>query len=171
MPIFIENDGSVKVNKKDYNFDYGYDGDYEKVDDVDSKINQDEKSDNSYQRTANKIVNISANQLSEQNTSKRHFQKILLVFFIILLSVQFLAIIVLVLIKGFSKNFEISDAILLTFITSVFVETLGVIAIMVKFSFNNEQETKIISILNSYIKDFKVYNSSEHGSKSNQKSE
>lgn len=160
-----KNNNFVEVDAKSLNIDYGYDGVYEQVDERDNELRQDEKSDDSYQKTASRIVEISENQLKEQNCTKKELQKILLVFFVVLLSLQLLSIVVLVLIKGFCKNFNISDSILLTFITSAFVETLGVIAIMVKFSFNIKQETNIISILSSYIKDFKVYNSSEHKTK------
>lgn len=147
--------------------DFGFDGDYEDVDKSDEKIkekSQDEKSDDSYQNTARKIVNISASQLKSQNKTKTKMQKILLKFFSALLILQFIAIIVILLLKGFSVNlFNLSDTVILAFITSVFVETLGIVAIMVKNSFNHTQETEIISILNSYISNFKIYNSSEHG--------
>lgn len=156
--------GSVQIDDDSISLDYGNQDDYEQIDERDVELVQDKKSDDSYQETASRIVDISENQLKEHNDTKKDLQKILLIFFIFLLSIQIIAIIGLVLLKGFCGSFKINDNVLITFITSAFVETLGVIAIMVKFSFNIEQETKIISILSSYIKDFKVYNSSEHGS-------
>ena len=148
-------------------WDYSDDGDFETVDSIDKKVVQDEKSDDTYQETASRIVDISEMQLNNQHDSKMILQKRLLWFFIALLSVQTIAIIAVVLLNGFWERFTLNDGVVISFITSAFVETLGVVALMVKFAFNNEQETKIISILNSYIEHFKVYNSSEHKSNMN----
>ena len=148
-------------------WDYSDDGDFETVDSIDKKVVQDEKSDDTYQETASRIVDISEMQLNNQHDSKMILQKRLLWFFIALLSVQTIAIIAVVLLNGFWERFTLNDGVVISFITSAFVETLGVVALMVKFAFYNEQETKIISILNSYIEHFKVYNSSEHKSNMN----
>ena len=152
---------------EDLNWDYSDDGDFETVDSIDRRVVQDEKSDDTYQETASRIVDISEIQLNNQHDSKTKLQKRLLWFFIALLSVQTIAIVVVILLNGFNKRFQLNDGVIIAFITSAFVETLGVVALMVKFAFNNEQETKIISILNSYIEHFKVYNSSEHKSNIN----
>lgn len=152
--------------------DFGEDGEYELVDKVDSNVqSQDQKSDDSYQKTAREIVKISKDQLNKQYRSKRSMQNILLNFFVSLLLSQFFFIIVTVMLKGLNENFVLSDQIILVLITSVFVETLGVIAIMVRFAFNSNQEIEIISILHSYIKDFKIYKSSEHDIPKNNKDE
>lgn len=156
----------VQLDSQNLIIDYGIDGNYEQVEEVDSELRQDEKSDNAYQKTADKIVNISNDQLDAQRKMKDKAKSKLLNFFIALLFIQFLSIVAIVVLKGL-RYFDISDSVLIVYITSVFVETLGVIAIMVKSSFNSAQEIEIIKILNSYIKDFKVYNSSEHRGENN----
>lgn len=157
------NDEEVDFDESFFDFDYGIDGEYEEADEVDSAVQtQDEKSDDAYQKTTDKIVEISKEQLIKQYDSKKDLQKILSIFFVVFIAVQFLLLIVLLLIKGFYKDFKLENVVILSYMTSVFVETLGAIIIMIQFAFDSKQETKILSILSSVISNFKVYNSSEH---------
>lgn len=171
-----KNDGEIIFKSKNFKtigvndilsgFDFGDDGEYEDVDEIDNEIaTQDVRSDNTYQVTAKKIVRASIKQLIDQNSTKNGLRKVLLNSFIWLLFLQLLLIAVLVILSSCSINFNVDKTVLITIITSVFVETLGVIAIMVKYAFDNTQEVEIINILHSYISNFKVFNSSEHQSK------
>lgn len=153
-----------------FDVDYGDDGEYEDVDELDLTFQtQDEKSDNAYQKTTDKIVEISRNQLKNQYDSKIELQKNLSRFFSVFLSFQFGALVIFMVMKGFIKDFKLSDSIILAYMTSVFVESLGAIIIMIKFAFNSEQETEILHILNSVISKFKIYNSYEHGKNNHKK--
>lgn len=146
--------------------DFGEDGAYENVDEVDSELaSQDVISDNTYQLTAKMIVNASIEQLNTQNTTKNDIRRALLNAFLWLLFLQLLLITVLVVLSSWLPSFVVDKSVLISIITSVFVETLGVIAIMVKYAFDSTQEVKIIDILHSYISNFKIFNSSEHQSK------
>lgn len=145
----------------------------EEIEENDEEINtQDIISDNTYQITAKGIVTASIEQLESQNYTKNCLRKKLLTSFIWLLFLQLLLITVLVVLSSVNIGFSVDKSVLITIITSVFVETLGVVAIMVKFAFDSTQEVEIINILHSYISNFKIFNSSEHKhKKSNQKEE
>lgn len=44
-----------------------------------------------------------------------------------------------------------------TYIVSAFVETLGVVAVMVRFAFDTKQEVEILSTLNGIVEHFQKY--------------
>ena len=78
-------------------------------------------------------------------------------FFSIFISVQFIALIVMLFLRGFIQAFDISDTLFTAYIVSVFVETLGIVAVMVKFAFDTKQEVEILSTLNGVIEHFQKF--------------
>lgn len=54
-------------------------------------------------------------------------------------------------------SFSISDDLIKTYIVSAFVETLGVVAVMVRFAFDTKQEVEILSTLNGIVEHFQKY--------------
>ena len=115
------------------------------------------ESDIEYRKIAKSIVDISNDQLGKQNKSKIDLKESFETFFKWLLSLQLIAIFVLLIIKGFFKDFNITDSVLIAVISSVFVESLGIVAVMVKYAFDSEQEVKILEILKELIKNYQKY--------------
>lgn len=126
--------------------------------DLGSKFSQAEKSDNAYQNITRQIIDITEENLNNQVEDKKQSRVILQWFVIILLAVQFVALIIMIFCNGL-LNIDVD--IIETYIVSVFVETLAGLFIMIKFTFNNSQEVELIKVLNSIIANFKKYVSSE----------
>lgn len=103
------------------------------------------------------IVKLSSNQLVSQQEkkigSRESFQK----FFIWLLIGQMSALIILIIAKAIFKDFNLTDKVIITFITSIFVETLAVVGIMIKFNFDSSQEVQILKILNGVVEKFQKF--------------
>ena len=127
----------------------------------DSLYPEDFKDTNaSYNRIAHKIVNIAGDQLKSQNDSKIILKKKLSGFFRTFLIVQLIAILLLIAGQMTCKILWpsrecVSDKIIITFITSVFVETLSGIILMITYAFNSKDEIQITKILSDVIKNFK----------------
>lgn len=145
-------------SEKTFTLDEGKD--YTKVpisgSEIDSRIRQE--SENCYIDIVSRIVNISEKQLTEQRKGKEGFRKFFVIFFCIFISIQFLALLAMVALNAFVTSFSVSDGLLNTYIVAVFVETLGVVAVMVKFAFNTKQEVELLATLNSVVEHFQKFN-------------
>lgn len=108
-------------------------------------------SEEGYVYVVEEIVDASIKQLDFQNDGKENIRKKLLIFFMVFLGVQFVSLFTILLFKGFRSEFYITDEILLAFIGSVFVETLGAVIIMIKFAFDSAQENVALEILHGVI--------------------
>lgn len=110
-------------------------------------------SERAYVDVTEKVVNASIDQLSNQFESKRKLKSALSKFFIAFITAQYIFLVVLLLIKAFwVPNY--SETIILSYITSVFLETLGAIIIMVTHSFASKEEVKILKILSDVFSSF-----------------
>lgn len=107
-----------------------------------------------YSKIVEEVIRVSKGQLEEEGKKKRELRGFFTRLFSVFIIVQFIALLVLILIKGFSSTFAISEALLTTYIVSVFVETLGIIAAMVTFVFNSKEEVNIINTLNAAIANY-----------------
>ena len=115
-----------------------------------------DKSEKNYIEIAQNIVEVSSEQLWLQNSSKRRLKNIFTTFFIFFISVQYLVLVALLFVKAF-VDINLTDAMLIAYITSVFVETLAAIAVMIKYAFDSEQEVQILAILNSVISNYQKF--------------
>lgn len=144
--------------------------DFEKIDSVvqPQQINEENlnvraqddllvKSENAYVSIAKDIVETSASQLKNQNCVKDELRKKFSQFFRWFLIAQYLVLVALLVIKSFADT-GLTDTVLLAYIASVFVETLGALIVMVKYSFDSSQEVKILEILNGVISSFQKFN-------------
>ncbi len=113
-----------------------------------------------YIKIVEEIVDSSKQQLFSQHDNKSSIRKKFQNFFIKLLSWQMVAVIALIILSACFKWFDISDKVIIVFITSVFVETLGAIVIMIKFAFDNTQEVQILKILSGAIRNFQKFKKS-----------
>ena len=105
-------------------------------------------SEEKYMDNVEKIIDSSIYQLQVQNEFKIKTRLYFIKFFSTFLSVEFIGLLVILF---FNKYFCITEPIILAYITSVFLETIGVIYLMVKFTFNSQQENQSLQILNNAI--------------------
>ena len=116
------------------------------------------ESDENYRKLAYDIFEASRSQLEKQNGKKDELKKQFTSYFKWILVIQLLALFVIIILKGFSLyDFDVSDNVFVAIIVSVFVETLGVIGIMIKYAFDSDQEVQILTILNSIVKDYQKF--------------
>lgn len=129
--------------------------DNKSADDIDSDLKR--ASEDTYREIAEDIVKISSAQMELQNKSKNDLKKTFTIFFMIFISIQYLILIIFMFIKMFAKSVELTDTVLISYITSVFVETIGAIIIMIKYAFDSKQEVEILKILNGVISNFQKF--------------
>ena len=115
------------------------------------------ESEKAYREIARDIVDVSEGQLKEQNDSKSSLKLTFTVFFIVFIIVQYAVMIAFLYAKAFIPGIGLSDTIVITYITSVFVETLGAIIFMIKYAFDSSQEVNILKILNSVIRYYQKF--------------
>lgn len=107
-----------------------------------------------YYGIVEKVIDVSEEQLKKDGEKKRDLRDFFTYFFSYFILAQFIVLLALMFLNSSSEKFNISDALLTTYIISVFVETLGIIAAMVAFVFSSEEEVKIIDILNAVIANY-----------------
>lgn len=144
----------------DFSLEYEYNANdnigFDSLDD-ESKRDLEKVSDEDYRKITSRIVEISSEQLNTQNESKKSLKDTLMKFFRILLYVQMGVLFLLIILNGACGKFNLSDSVLITLITSMFVETLGGVIVMVKYAFNSNQEVEILKILNSVVQNYQKY--------------
>ena len=115
-------------------------------------------SDKGYQKIAERVVTISEDYLKKQDDRKKPLQESFNKFFTKLLGMQYIVMIGLFLLNSFSCiPFTISESLLMTYIVSVFVETLGAISVMLAFAFTSKEESNIVEVLNAVISNHQKY--------------
>lgn len=115
--------------------------------------------ENNYYSIVSQIISVSSKQLENEEDYKKNVRAKFVEFFQRLLCWQFAGLVALLAVKGFANNFSISEAIITTYIVSVFVETLGVVAVMVKYAFDSTHEVQILDTMNQAIREFQKYES------------
>lgn len=129
--------------------------DNDDADDIDYDLKK--ASEDAYRKIALDIVDVSSDQLEEQNESKNRLKMIFTIFFIVFIAVQYLVLISFLYIKSFYDRCGLSDTVIVSYITSVFVETIGAIVIMIKYAFDSKQEVNILEILNGVISNYQKF--------------
>ena len=125
------------------------------IEDIDRELKTE--SENTYLQIVKDIVDVSQKQLKRQNTSKDSLKDKFTKFFIWFISIQYIILILFLFLMAFCSTFYLSDTIIVTYITSVFVETLGAIIFMIKYAFDSSQEVNVLEILNGVILNFKKF--------------
>ena len=103
---------------------------------------------------AKNIVGVSEAQLYHQNKSKGLLRGGFTPYFKWLIVIQLLFLGVLLMLKGFCPCFHLNDVVIITYITSVFVETLGGVIVMVTYAFNSKEEVEATKILTGVIEHY-----------------
>ncbi len=122
---------------------------------IDAKIMT--QSEDAYIKIAEKIVQTSTNQLEDQNESKNRLKEKFTKFFIWFISIQYGFLALLLVGMAIFDFVELDTAIIMAYIGSVFVETLGAIILMITYAFNSQQEVKILEILNKVIANYQKF--------------
>lgn len=139
---------------------------------IDEKLKLAQESNQHYDDIVEKIVGVSKDHLTDQNCRKTEMRKVFVIFFVVLLSFQIVALITLLALSAITViPFEITDNILATFITSVFVETLGAIIIMITFAFGSKEEVKVIELLIAVVKNYQKFNINNNSESEDEKKE
>ena len=125
------------------------------------------ESDRDYRDVAKYIVIQTVAQLNEQNNSKNSLKSEFSKFFKNLILIQLIALFVIVLFSGFLPCFKIGDKILITLISSMFVETLGAIIIMIRYAFDSNQEVEILRILSAVVERYQKFDRNDNSNKHN----
>lgn len=125
------------------------------IEDIDHELKAE--SENTYLQIIKDIVEVSQGQLKKQNASKDLLKDKFTKFFIWFISIQYIILVLFLLLTAFCRTFHLSDTIVISYITSVFVETLGAIIFMIKYAFDSSQEVKVLEILNGVVLNFKKF--------------
>lgn len=107
-------------------------------------------SEKAYINTTDKIIDASVKQLNRQFHTKNKLKISFTTFFMWFISIQYVFMMCIFVGKAFFAP-DFPDNIILAYIGSVFVETLGAIIIMIKHAFDSNQEVRILDILNGAI--------------------
>lgn len=143
-------------------FDFGFENldDFENLSSID--LEEDVKNDDykhqeqlKYQDLLEKIIDKSFDALKAISKSKTHHRIIFRNYFLKFLILQFIIISVIIIACGFGV-LKLSDLILTTMIGSLFVETLGVVIIMVKYIFSPKDELGIIEAIKNVAQNYKI---------------
>lgn len=123
------------------------------------------QSEAEYIDVAHEIVDTSIKQLDNQNASKATLKQILCIFFMCFIGIQYIALLVIFALEIFQVGLRLPNEIVIAYITSIFVETLGAIILMIKYAFDSKQETQVLKILNGVISNFQKFNGNSSTSK------
>lgn len=130
----------------------------------DSALGLEATSNQNYHGIVVQIVEIATQHLTENNKDKSNIRCKFIRFFIIMLSLQMAATLVFIMLSSFRDiPFYMSNSLLKTFITAVFVETLSVIAIMIGFAFASKEEVRVIQLLTAIIENYQKYRNNDSG--------
>lgn len=116
------------------------------------------RSEENYIDVAHEIVEASTDQLNDQNTSKAKLKKTLCIFFMIFISVQYAALLAIFGLQIAQVGVPLPNDIIIAYITSIFVETLGAIILMIKYAFDSKQEIQVLKILEGIITNYQKFN-------------
>lgn len=122
-----------------------------------------------YLRIVRDIVDVSTEQLKDQNRGKKNLRLAFFIIFSVLIVLQLAFIITIVALQGSTAPFDVGIEIIVAVVSSVFVETLGAIILMIKYCFDSSQEVKVLEILNGVVKNFQKYNGNKIDDKKDDK--
>lgn len=125
---------------------------------VRSRIRTESESNRGYQAVAEKIIHVSEKHLFDQQRDKMALRKRFATLFSVLLIVEYLFLVLFILLDGFQNiPVEIPDTILQLFTTSVFLQTLSAMGVMIAFAFFSKEETRIVGLLNQTIQNYQKF--------------
>lgn len=154
---------SVSPEQLDKKFNKEYATSPDKIDgDITDKNGIAEIVEKQYGRIAQIIVRATSDELKRQALDKKPLKTEFIKFFKIFLFVQYIVLSLMLFLIGFGGevNFILSHDVIVLYVSSVFLETLGALIIMINYAFNSRQEIKLIEILNNAISNYQKGNNS-----------
>lgn len=129
---------------------------------VEVKINQHnfevlKRSEEAYIRIVEEVVNMSGDNLTTIRKDKSVLRDSFVSLFCYIIKIQLVVLFIIFGLDALLPFFDIAENIIITYMSAVFVETLGVIAVMIAFAFKSNEEIKIIDILNSVVSNYQKY--------------
>lgn len=114
-------------------------------------------SNEAYEKIVKDVVDFSKENLQDIHTDKQELRSRLVEFCINILGAQLAILFFLLICTALFESFAISDKVLVAIMTSIFVETLGAIIVMIKFAFQAKEEVEMVGILNAVVKNYQKY--------------
>ncbi len=128
------------------------------IPDVRSRIQTEFESNRGYQMVADKIITVSQKHLADQQRDKVALRKQFAKLFSVLLILEYAALVVFILLDAIhSIPVDVPDTVLQMFITSVFLQTLTSMGVMIAFAFVSKEETRIVGLLNQIIQNYQKF--------------
>ena len=138
-----------------------------RLDKLDADLMADSEKD--YREIARDIVDTSIEQLNSQNEAKHNLKEKFTTFFTKFIVTQYIVLVLLIVARMIFGSSNLSDQVLVVYIASVFVETLGAIVLMIKYAFDSQQETNVLKILNSVIRNYQKFKGDSNNEKKAEK--
>lgn len=125
---------------------------------VRSRIQTEFESNRGYQMVAERIITVSQKHLANQQHDKVELRKKFANLFSVLLILEYVFLVIFILLDAIkSIPVEVPESILQLFITSVFVQTLSAMGVMIAFAFVSKEETRIVGLLNQIIQNYQKF--------------
>ena len=125
---------------------------------VQSRIQTELESNRDYRGVANRIITVSQNQLEDQQRSKVQLRRRFAWVFSALLLMEYVYLAAVILLDAITPiPMEVSEGILHALITSVFLQTLSAMGVMIAFAFMSREETRIVGLLHQIIEDYQKF--------------
>ena len=125
---------------------------------VRSRIQTEFESNRGYQMVADRIITVSQKHLASQQHDKVELRKKFANLFSVLLILEYCFLVLFILLDAIkSIPVDVPESILQLFTTSVFVQTLSTIGVMIAFAFVSKEETRIVGLLNQIIQNYQKF--------------
>ena len=123
-----------------------------------SRIQTELESNRDYRGVANRIITVSQNQLADQQRSKVELRRRFAWVFSALLILEYVYLAAVILLDAITPiPLDVPDRVLQALITSVFLQTLSAMGVMIAYAFMSKEETRIVSLLHQIIEDYQKF--------------
>ena len=125
---------------------------------IQSRIQTELESNRDYRGVANRIITVSQKQLEDQQRSKVELRRRFALVFSALLILEYVYLAVIILLDAMAPiPMDVPDRVLQALITSVFLQTLSAMGVMIAFAFMSREETQIVGLLHQIIEDYQKF--------------
>ena len=122
---------------------------------VRSRIQTEYESERGYNTIALRIIEASQKHLANQQLDKVALRKQFAMLFSALLILEYIFLVIFILLDAITViPVDIPDGTLQMYITSVFVQTITNMGVMIAFAFVSKEETRIVGLLNQIIRNY-----------------
>lgn len=129
------------------------------VPNVRNRIQTEFESDRGYHMVADRIISVSQKHLSEQQKDKVYLRKKFTNVFSALLILEYIFGVLFILLDAITIiPVNVPESVLQLYITSVFLQTLSAMGVMIAFAFVSKEETRIVGLLNQIIQNYQKVN-------------